>query len=139
MCATLDRLGVTQSLSRPRVSDDNPFSEALFKTLKYCPSFPLNGRFESVAAAGQWCEEFVDWYNNVHLHSAINWVTPASRHNLKDTEILAKRHTVYEEAKLKQPNRLSKKTRDWSRVDVVKPNSERSTEVNKVSFCFQAS
>ena len=139
MCATLDRLGVTQSLSRPRVSDDNPFSEALFKTLKFCPSFPLNGRFASIEAAGRWCEKFVSWYNKVHLHSAINWVTPASRHNLQDAKILAKRHTVYEEAKLKHPNRWSNKTRNWDRIDVVELNPERTTEVNKVSSCSQAS
>jgi transposase InsO family protein len=78
MLATLQRLGIAPSFSRPRVSNDNPFSESLFKTLKYCPSFPERG-FKSIEEAREWVKKFVNWYNNIHLHSGINFVTPASK------------------------------------------------------------
>lgn len=77
MLATLERLGVAASFSRPRVSNDNPFSESLFKTLKYCPKYPE--RFVSLAEAKQWMIVFMDWYNN-HQHSGIKFVTPNERH-----------------------------------------------------------
>ena len=126
MLATLERLGISPSFSRPKVSDDNPFSEALFKTLKYCPSFPLGGRFESIEAARAWFKAFVNWYNNIHLHSGINWVTPQSRHCGDDVEILKKRQEVYEMARLLNPTRWTEQTRDWSRLDVVELNPGRS-------------
>ena len=118
MLATLQRLGVVPSFSRPRVSDDNPFSESLFKTLKYCPDFPSKP-FTSIEAAEAWVKNFVYWYNNVHLHSGIKYVTPASRHAMLDNEILKNRKKVYEEAKLKKPNRWSRKTRNWDRIEKV--------------------
>jgi transposase InsO family protein len=118
MLATLQRLGVVPSFSRPRVSDDNPYSESLFKTLKYCPEFPSKP-FASIEAAEAWVKKFVYWYNNVHLHSGIKYVTPASRHAMIDNEILENRKKVYEEAKLKNPNRWSRKTRNWDRVEKV--------------------
>src|SRR3989338_641055 len=90
MLVTLQKLGVIPSFSRPGVSDDNPFSESLFKTLKYCQKFPSEG-FESIEIARSWVEEFVDWYNNVHLHSGIKFVTPSQRHNGQDKEILKQR------------------------------------------------
>ncbi len=71
----LSDLGVTQSHSRPYVSDDNPFSEAQFKTLKYRPDFPE--RFGSIQDAKAFCRDFFHWYNNVHYHSGLNWLTPA--------------------------------------------------------------
>ena len=139
MLATLQRLGIAPSYSRPRVSDDNPFSESLFKTLKYCPSFPLAGRFASIEEAKAWVERFVHWYNNIHLHSSINWVTPASRHANQDQAILTKREIVYEEARLRNPNRWSKQTRDWSRIETVELNPGRSTKTDKVEISQQAS
>ena len=69
-------LGITRSHSRPRVSDDNPFSEAQFRTLKYCPAFPE--RFGSLADARAFCEQFFTHYNHVHRHSGIGLHTPAS-------------------------------------------------------------
>lgn len=116
MLATLQRLGVIPSFSRPRVSDDNPYSESLFKTLKYCPEYPTKP-FGSIEDANAWVKKFVYWYNNVHLHSGIKYVTPASRHAMIDNEILENRKKVYEEAKLKNPNRWSRKTRNW---DIIK-------------------
>jgi putative transposase len=82
-------LGVTRSHSRPSVSNDNPYSEAQFKTLKYCPAFPE--RFGSIADARAFCAVFFDHYNHVHRHSGIGLHTPASVHYGTATEIQAKR------------------------------------------------
>jgi transposase InsO family protein len=75
LLATLQALGITPSYSRPRVSDDNPFSEALFRTCKYRPDYPVGG-FESLQAARQWVLRFVHWYNHEHRHSALRFLTP---------------------------------------------------------------
>jgi len=127
MLATIQRLGVTPSFSRPGVSNDNPFSESLFKTMKYCPSFPERG-FLSIEEARSWVEKFVHWYNNIHLHSGINFVTPFSKHHGLDKEILNKRHFVYTSAKDRNPNRWSKSTRDWSVIERVELNPRRTKE-----------
>lgn len=82
MLAMLQSLGIKVSFSRPSVSDDNPFSEALFKTLKYCPKYPSKP-FSSVEEVLTWVIKFVDWYNNIHQHSGINFVTPSTRHQGK--------------------------------------------------------
>ncbi len=113
MLATLQRLGVVPSFSRPRVSDDNPFSESLFKTLKYCPEYPKKP-FISLENAYVWVFKFVNWYNNKHLHSGIKFVTPASRHEKRDHIILENRKKVYEKAKAKNPHRWSGETRNWN-------------------------
>ena len=128
MLATLQDLGIVPSFSRPRVSDDNPFSEALFRTLKYRPEYPSKP-FQSLDGARQWVEWFVDWYNNEHRHSAIRFVTPAQRHAGQDAEILDHRRKVYERARARFPHRWTTKTRDWSRVDVVRlnPDSRHAT------------
>jgi transposase InsO family protein len=94
LLSTLQRLGVVTSFSRPRVSDDNPFSEALFGTMKGRPGFPRKP-FETIEAARAWVERFVRWYNFEHLHSSIRFVTPESRHEGRDVAILAKRAEVY--------------------------------------------
>ena len=78
-------LGVARSHSRPHVSNDNPFSEAEFKTLKYCPAFP--GSFGSIADARSFCETFFAHYNHEHRHSGIGLHTPASVHYGTATEI----------------------------------------------------
>jgi len=130
MLATLQRLGIAPSFSRPKVSNDNPYSESLFKTLKYCPSFPERG-FASIDDARNWVKNFVHWYNNIHLHSGINFVTPASRHWGIEAEILQKRSEVYADAKLRNPNRWSKETRNWSRIEVVELNPGRTTKRGK--------
>ena len=121
MVATLAELGVMASFSRPRVSDDNPYSESLFRTLKYRPEYPSKP-FESIEAARRWVDGFVAWYNHDHLHSAIRFVTPAQRHAGLDQEILTARHEVYEEARADNPERWSGRTRDWSRVEAVRLN-----------------
>lgn len=130
MLATLQRLGVVPSFSRPSVSNDNPFSEALFKTLKYCPSFPERGFF-NLEEAREWVLKFVNWYNNTHLHSGINFTTPAARHSGEDIKILKNRCKVYEEARIKNPIRWTKKTRNWSRLIEVELNPKRSKNVSE--------
>jgi transposase InsO family protein len=124
LLATLQWLGVVSSFSRPHVSDDNAFSEALFRTMKHCPAFPTKP-FSSIEEAREWVREFVHWYNNVHLHSGIKFVTPSSRHEGRDAEILAKRKLVYENAKALNPIRWSGETRDWGRLETVVLNPER--------------
>jgi putative transposase len=124
MLATLQRLGIVESFSRPHVSDDNPYSEALFRTLKYRPAYP-RGAFTSIEAARHWVEDFVVWYNTEHLHSAISFVTPDDRHAGEDEAILVERREIYEAARKRNPERWSGNTRSWERVEVVKLNPER--------------
>lgn len=115
--ATLEKLGVATSFSRPRVSNDNPYSESLFKTLKYCPKYP--DRFIDLAEAKQWMIMFIDWYNN-HQHSGIKFVTPNERHLGLDIEILNNRKKVYLKAKERHPERWgNRKTRNWDREEKV--------------------
>ena len=113
MLATLHTLGVVASFSRPSVSDDNPFSEALFRTLKYRPEYPEKA-FESVSAARAWMERFVRWYNAEHCHSALKYVTPEQRHLGRDPELLQRRHELYQRARERQPQRWSGRTRNWT-------------------------
>lgn len=133
LLATLERLGVAPSFSRPRVSDDNPYSESLFKTLKYRPSYP-DGAFGSLDQAKQWVERFVRWYNTEHLHSAIRFVTPGSRHLGLDKAILAKRSAVYEKAKRRNPRRWSRQTRNWSAITEVHLNPKKETMKTQVQM-----
>jgi putative transposase len=134
MLATLERLGVAASFSRPRVSNDNPFSESLFKTLKYCHKYP--DRFESLAEARNWMVMFMNWYNN-NQHSGIKFVTPNERHQGLDVEILKNRKEVYEQAKMKNPGRWSnRKTRNWDREEKVYLNhlqKKRDIDMNIAS------
>ena len=118
MLATLEKLGVAASFSRPRVSDDNPYSESLFRTLKYRPEYPRRP-FESIEAANIWVAGFVRWYNEEHLHSEISFVTPSDRHAGRDIAILKNRAEVYEQARKKNPNRWSGKTRNWTAPKTV--------------------
>ena len=133
MLATLQNLGIVPSFSRPSVSDDNPYSESLFRTLKYTPSFPAKP-FESIEAARKWVYEFVQWYNNEHRHSGVQFVTPGQRHNGEDKEILEKRQAVYEAAKERNPRRWSGEIRDWNPVTEVwlNPPKEIRAEEQKL-------
>jgi len=117
----LDKLGITKSYSRPRVSNDNPFSESLFKTLKYTKDFPTKG-FESLEEARRWVYKFSDLYNKEFLHSGIKFVTPYQRHYGLDQEVLKKRDDIYRQAKTKKPERWSRNTRNWSRIEQVALN-----------------
>lgn len=129
MLATLQKLGVVPSFSRPSVSDDNPYSEALFRTLKYTPAYPRK-RFADIDQARAWVQGFVAWYNTEHRHSGIQFVTPAQRHAGADCQILAGRIAVYEAAKQANPTRWRGRTvRNWEHIDTVWLNPEKIHEV----------
>jgi transposase InsO family protein len=126
--AMLHWLGIKPSYSRPRVSDDNAYAEALFRTAKYRPEFPARG-FEDLAAARTWGHHFVHWYNVEHRHSGIRYVSPAQRHAGADQAILAARHALYAEARERHPARWSRHTRNWSPAGPVTLNPEREAVV----------
>lgn len=136
--AKLEELHVIASYSRPRVSNDNPFSEAMFKTLKYCPQWPSKG-FESIEAARDWVSQFMDWYNNKHCHSGIKFVSPAQRHEGSDHAILENRSNVYEAAFMKRPERWSGPRRNWSRQNEVTLNPEKIGNLPEINNLRKAS
>jgi len=123
MVATLERLGVLPSFSRPGVSDDNAYSESLFRTMKYRPTFPTQP-FADLAAAQAWVATFVHWYNTQHLHSAIRFVTPDDRHAGRDTALLVARRAIYSRARNRNPARWSGSTRNWNPINAVRLNPE---------------
>ena len=108
VAALLSDLEVTRSHSRPRVSNDNPYSEALFKTLKYGPEFPE--RFASVHDAGAFISGFVDWYNHHHQHSGIGFHTPANVHYGHAASVAAERSATLAAARAKHPERFTTTT-----------------------------
>jgi putative transposase len=126
--AMLHWLGIEPSYSRPRVSDDNPYAEALFRTAKYRPEFPVKG-FAELDAARQWADRFVHWYNDEHRHSGIAYVTPAQRHAGQDRALLAARHELYQQARHSNPRRWSGQTRNWTPVATVTLNPERDSVI----------
>ena len=129
LLATLHTLGVIPSFSRPSVSNDNPYSESLFRTLKYRPEYPEDV-FADLLSARTWVSWFVDWYNHEHPHSSIQFVTPAQRHAGLDPAILARREQVYRDAKARHPRRWSGDIRNWKPVDDVHLNPVNdSTEI----------
>jgi len=130
--AMLHWLGVKPSYSRPRVSDDNAYAEALFRTAKYRPEFPNTG-FADLNAARDWASDFVHWYNFDHRHSSIRYVSPAQRHDGDDHVILAARHEVYVQARERNPARWSGCTRDWTPIGAVTLNPERESVVTMAS------
>ena len=125
MLATLENLGIAASFSRPRVSNDNPFAESLFHTCKYRPDYPTKP-FDNVEAAQTWMLQFVRWYNQVHKHSGLKFVTPEQRHNGTAVKILQHRDSVYVEAKRRRPERWAQHTRNWTLHDHVWLNPERA-------------
>lgn len=122
--AKMEELGLTGSHSRPRVSNDNPYSESLFRTMKYCPRWPSEG-FNDLDCCRIWVNDFVSWYNNEHCHSQIKFVTPAQRHSGDDKLILESRKAIYKDAKAKNPQRWSGNTRNWAHIEAVHLNPEK--------------
>ena len=137
MLATLHKLGVVPSFSRPSVSNDNPYSESLFRTMKYRPEYPLKP-FENIEQAQSWVDGFVFWYNTQHLHSSIRYVTPDDRHFGREEHILANRRKVYEKARNRNPNRWSKDIRNWSPVRMVWLNPEKKNETSQTQHLKKA-
>jgi transposase InsO family protein len=137
MLATLHKLGVIPSFSRPSVSNDNPYSESLFRTMKYRPEYPAKP-FENIVQAQSWVDDFVFWYNTQHLHSSIRFITPDDRHFGREQHILANRRKVYEKARRRNPNRWSKDIRNWNPVHLVWLNPEKAEETSQVQHLKKA-
>ena len=129
MLATLQWLGVVPSYSRPRVSNDNPFSEALFRTLKYQTNLPYKP-FVALDEARGWAARFVHWYNQEHRHSALRFVTPDDRHFGREDAILAERRRVYQRARHRRPDRWSGATRNWTPTGPVYLNPQQPGDSN---------
>lgn len=130
---TLYNLGITPSKSRPRVSNDNPYAESIFRTCKYHPGYPSSG-FNNLTQAREWVLNFVKWYNLEHLHSGLNFITPNQRHTGKDREILEKRRKIYEQARAVHPERWSGPIRNWALPDEVWLNPEKVTSSKEQYF-----
>jgi putative transposase len=137
MLATLHNLGVIPSFSRPSVSNDNAYSESLFRTMKYRPEYPSKP-FENMEQAQSWVHGFVLWYNTQHLHSSIRYVTPDDRHFGREEHILANRRKVYEKARGRNPNRWSKSVRNWNPVHRVWLNPEKNNETSQTHYLKKA-
>jgi transposase InsO family protein len=131
MKVTMEKLGITASYSRPRVSNDNPFSEALFRTCKYRPDWPSKG-FATKTDAQAWVKLFANWYNGEHLHSAIRFATPGARHAGHDRATLANRAMLYANARAQNPGRWSGKTRNWQPAGPVWLNPETKISAREI-------
>lgn len=121
LIAKMYDLGLTPSRGRPRTSSDAPYSESLFRTLKCCPQWPVDG-FASIEAARTWVREFIMWYNNQHCHCGIRFFTPSQRHRGEDKPISKKRHELNEPEKQKRPERWLSKTRNREPIGAVNLN-----------------
>jgi transposase InsO family protein len=124
MLCTMQWLGIVPSFSRPHVSDDNPYVESLFRTLKYRPGCS-DMRFDTLDEAVRWVERFVTWYNQEHLHSGIGFVTPNDRHAGRDFPVLEARRRVYKRANRANPERWTGKVRSWARPVKVRLHPDR--------------
>lgn len=131
MIMTLYALGVIPSFSRPRISDDNPFSESLFKTLKYTAGYPRY--FKDLHHAQTWMADFVHWYNNEHKHSGISYISPAQRHCGDGAEIMSKRNDIMNKAPKKTPERWSHSQRKWEDQKYVYQNPSPETKKQLIS------
>ena len=120
----LEEMGVLRSFSRPRVSNDNPYSESLFRTVMCRPDYP-NRPFASNEEACEWVAAFVDWYNHRHRHSGIKFVTTHQRHSGTATSIRREQAHVYEKARQAHPRRWSRSTRCWRQPEEVWINKPR--------------
>lgn len=125
--AKLQDLAITPSYSRPRTSNDNAYAESLFRTVKYYPTYDPAG-FKDIDEARQWCRQFVNWYNNEHRHSGINFYTPQQMHTGECWKYMEIRQEAYEKAKMAHPERWNgRNTRDWE--------PPRMTCLNPVNDC----
>jgi len=127
-------LGVGKTHSRPHVPNDNPYSEAQFRTLKYCPTYPA--RFGSVEDARQWAHAFFAWYNHEHHHTGLGLLTPADVHYGRAETILAQRQVVMQQAYELHPDRFVNGAPKLPEL----PAAVRShfAARNHTKFCFSA-
>ena len=126
-------LAIAPSYSRPRVSNDNPYSESLFKTVKYHYTFP-ESPFTNLYEARNWVNGFVLWFNNKHQHSGIKFVTPNQRHNGQDKAILKTRKEVIEKAKMRHPERWNgRETRNLTPIGSVHLNPGKDLNKSKAN------
>jgi transposase InsO family protein len=132
LLATLQALGVAMSFSRPSVSNDNPFSESNFSTMKRRPVFP-DGPFKSIEDARAWMTAFVRWYNTEHRHSGIRFVTPEERHSGREVALLEQRKVVYARARAARPERWTRSTRNWDPIREVVLNPAPAEQEARVA------
>ncbi len=134
LLSTLQYLGVTPSYNRPGVSNDNPFSESLFKTMKYHRCYPEEV-FDDIEGAKAWVIRFTDWYNNEHRHSALKFVTPDQKHRGNDKDVLAVRARTYRLAQRDNPARWSKGIRNWTPVKfaLLNPDSKMRAKLEELN------
>ncbi len=125
MVSTLQWLGMVPSFSRAHDSDDNPYSESPFRTLKYTLAY-RRLPFADAQVARRWVERFVGWYNGEHRHSAIGFVTPDEGHFGRKHGILAMRHQLYQRARASNPERWSRATHNWTAIGLVVLNPHRA-------------
>jgi transposase InsO family protein len=134
LLALLYMLGVGFSFSRPRVSNDNPFIESFFKTLKYTTGYP--GAFRNIHHAREWMASFVHWYNFQHLHTSIGYITPMEKREGADVHLFKKRNETVEAARQQNPDRWGKRApRKWEsdNVVVLNPGKKLKKERDLVS------
>ncbi len=131
------RLGVIPSFSRPAVSDDNPYSESLFSTLKGHPGCPKQP-FADLTAARTWVQTFAHWYHTEHRHSGLKFVTPDQRHRGEDIDLLAQRHALYQAVKAQHPERWSGATRNWQPDTTVFLNPGKPIKVEQQTEAIAA-
>jgi len=127
LMATMLQLNLEPSYSRPRVSNDNAYAEALFRTAKYCPMWPEKP-FDTLEQARAWVIRFVAWYNEEHRHSGLKYVTPSQRHRGQDKALMGSRSSLYEAAKARNPGRWTRGVRNWRLPHAVFLNPERTPE-----------
>lgn len=138
LLALFYELGICNSYSRPRVSDDNPFIESWFKTLKYHVSYP--GKFKTLPIARKWFSTFVDFYNTSHSHSGLNFITPMQMRNGDYKEIAIKRNETMKKAYKRNPLRWSKNVKMLPKEHVVylNPTSETRVKIKDIKGAVAA-
>jgi putative transposase len=135
LLSLLHFLQVSYSFSRPRVSDDNPYIESVFKTVKYTAGYP--GSFRDIDHARQWFADFVNWYNNSHLHSSLGYVTPMQKRKGDDFVLFSIRNQTMEMAKRLHPERWGKRNvRKWipGKPVVLNPGKKAREEQDPVAY-----
>ena len=128
LLALFYELGIKNSFSRPRVSNDNPYIESWFKTLKYDIKYP--GKFDDIETAREWFAKFVDIYNTKHQHSGLYHLTPQQLRKGEYPKIASKRNKTMQEARSKNPQRWSSHVKQWPKQHIVHLNAHANTKIH---------